>query len=81
MWVKERGESMNAVQTTNKGGSAMRKVTIYEILFRDATNTWQRSRICQTIRGAKHWAKWLEKQAFCIEVAIYKGGAGAERVY
>jgi hypothetical protein len=66
---------------TTKEGRKMKQPIIYEILFRDATNTWQRSRICQTIRGAKHWAKWLEKQTFCHEVAIYKGGAGAERIY
>ena len=59
----------------------MRKPTIYEILFRDAQNTWQRSHICQTIRGAKHWVKYLERQTYVQEVAIYKGGVGAERIY
>lgn len=56
------------------------KTNFYETTFVNASGIVERSRLFQTIRAARTWAKWLAKQKFVQSVSIYKGGAGGELV-
>lgn len=53
----------------------------YTVTFLNSnTGAWENSRICETLRKAQNWAKWLKAQSFVSQVAIYRGPAGGERL-
>jgi len=54
---------------------------LYEVCFYHATTgEHTRSRIFQTIKAARKWAKWLSDFDYASRVEIFKGGAGGEVV-
>lgn len=54
---------------------------LYEVCFyHTTTGEHTRSRIFQTIKAARKWAKWLASFDYASRVEIFKGGAGGEVV-
>lgn len=54
--------------------------TFLEVCFKDQSGNWISSRSFATIRAARSWAKLISKHNYVAEVAIYRGGAGGERL-
>lgn len=55
--------------------------TFYTVTFTHTeTGNQEVSRIFQTLRAARNWAKWLNTTRFAKNATIYKGGAGGEIV-
>jgi len=55
--------------------------TFYTVTFTNAETGEQTvSRIFQTLRAARNWAKWINTTNFATCATIYKGGAGGEIV-
>jgi hypothetical protein len=50
------------------------------VTFIDANGVFQISRICETLRAARNWARFLKRQAYVTEIVMYRGGVGGERV-
>ena len=68
-------------ETPTAGQAALRKektMTAYYTEFKSATTgNFETSRIFDTERKARNWAKWMLGK-FASEVRIYRGGWGGE---
>ena len=55
--------------------------TFYTVTFtHKQTGNVEISRIFETLRAARNWAKWLNSTNFATCATIYKGGVGCEIV-
>jgi len=54
--------------------------SLFAVSFIDLNGVEQYSRICQSVRVARNWAKWIAKQNFATEARVWRGAPGGERV-
>ena len=52
----------------------------YEVTFTNNEGKEISSRIFQTIRAARNWARYLVKADYIVSAKIYKGGVGGQVV-
>jgi len=57
-----------------------RRPQLYVVTFDDATGSDIRSRVFQTVRAARNWARFLRSQHYVTAATIWRGQPGGERV-
>lgn len=70
------------MQTITSEAAAMtRRPILYPVTFTHAeTGRVEVSRICQSLRVARKWARWVSAAAYAQDVAIWRGAVGGQRV-
>ncbi len=67
--------------TTFEDRIMTRQPTLFAVTFIDRQGVEQYSRVCQSIRVARNWAKWLFGQSYTTEVIVWNGAPGGDRVF